>query len=170
MAPPAWTWRDPRDMTTAGVVLSVVLSLVASAACGGSPSSPTVTVGDAKFTVEVFTTSQERTRGLSGREVLEPGAGAIFVYEPGGASALWMKGMLFDLDFVWIDEDCTVVDVIQSAARPEPRTPDASLTRYKSSTPATYGLEINAGEAESARIRTGAPVRFSGFSVAGDGC
>jgi hypothetical protein len=157
-------------MKAPGVVALVVLALVASATCGDSPPAPTVTVGDAKFAVEVLATPGERTRGLSGRETLEPGAGAIFVYGSGKASALWMKGMLFDLDFVWIGEDCTVVDVTKNVPRPEPGKPDASLPRYRSSAPATYSLEINAGEAESAEIRAGATVRFSEFSVTGNGC
>ena len=87
-----------------------------------------------------------------------------------GAVAIWMKEMLFDLDLVWIGEDCTVVDVTGKAPRPEPGTPDARLPTYRSSVPATYSLEVNAGDVERLGVRVGDSVRFSGFDLEGPGC
>ncbi len=120
--------------------------------------------------VEVLRSPQDKGRGLSGSPSLEPGTGALFVYAPEQAPAFWMKGMLFDLDFVWIGGDCTVLDVTERVPRPAPGTPDTSLPVYSAPASAAYNLEINAGEAGSAGIRPGDRVGFSGFSVDGGGC
>ena len=157
-------------MRGAALALTVSLAVVVWAACGHTPRTPLVTIGDAEFVVEVLRTPEERSRGLSGRPSLEPGSGALFVFESGRASAFWMKGMLFDLDFVWIGGGCTVVDVTERVPRPAPGTPDGSLPTYSPDAPAAYNLEIDAGEAESAGIVPGDRVRFSGVSVDGNGC
>ena len=157
-------------MSGAALLASVALSLLTAMACGGSSQAATVAIGGAAFQVEVLTTPAERTRGLSGREMLEPGSGALFVYEPGAAGAIWMKGMLFDLDLVWIGEDCTVVHVTENVPQPESGTPDTRLPRYRPGVPATYVLELNAGEVERSGIRAGDKVRFSGFDLEGPGC
>ena len=152
----------------AAVAVSVAVTTLA--ACAHTPRTPMVTIGDAEFVVEVLRSPQDKDRGLSGSSSLEPGTGALFVYAPGQAPAFWMKGMLFDLDFVWIGGDCTVVDVTERVPRPDHGTPDRSLPRYSAPASAAYNLEINAGEAGSAGIGPGDRVGFSGFSVAGGGC
>ena len=154
-------------MPGAALLASVALSLLVAVACGGPSQAASVAIGDAAFQVEVLTTPAERTRGLSGRDSLEPGSGALFVFEPGRAVAIWMKEMLFDLDLVWMGEDCEVVHVTEKVPKPEPGTPDTRLPRYRPSAPATYVLELNAGEVERSDIRVGDKVRFSGFT---DGC
>ena len=158
------------SMPDVRLIVAVLLTLLAATACGSSSQEATVTVGDATFVVDVLTTPQQKTRGLSGREEMEPGAGAIFVYGPGEVPTFWMKGMLFALDSIWIGEDCTVVDVTENAPRPEPGTPDARLPRFRSSVPATYNLEVNAGDVARLGVRVGDSVRFSGFDLESLGC
>ena len=155
------------DLLAAVAVSAAITTL---AACAHTPHTPMVTVGDAEFVVKVLRSPQDRGRGLAGSPPLEPGTGALFVYAPEQAPAFWMKGMLFDLDFVWIGGDCTVVDVMERVPRPDHGTPDTGLPIYSAPASAVYNLEINAGEAESAGIRRGDRVGFSGFSVAGGGC
>ena len=152
----------------AAVAVSAAVAMLA--ACAHAPRTPMVTVGDAEFVVDVLRSSQDKGRGLSGSPSLEPGTGALFVYAPEQAPAFWMKGMLFDLDFVWIGGDCTVVEVTERVPRPAPGTPDTSLPVYSAPASAAYNLEINAGEVETAGISPGDRVGFSGFSVDGGGC
>ena len=150
-------------MPGAALLASVALSLLAAMACGGPSQAATVTIGDAAFQVEVLTTPAERTRGLSGRDSLEPGSGALFVFEPGRAVAIWMKDMLFDLDLVWMGEDCEVVHVTERVPKPVSGTPRVRRPRYRPSAPATYVLELNAGEVDRLGIGVGDDMRFSGF-------
>ena len=144
---------------------------VAAVGCGRAGSSASiVTVDDVGFEVEVAHTPTERAKGLSDRESLAPMAGMLFVFETGRASAFWMRGMEFALDFVWIGEGCAVVDTTVDVSSPAPGTLDSELPFYQAAVPAAYALEVNAGEVERLGILAGDQVRFSGISVKGADC
>ncbi len=135
---------------------------------GGAP--PTAHVGGAAFEVEIAFTTDARTRGLSGRDGLPDGAGMLFVFDGGVASKFWMREMRFALDFVWIGDNCEVVDIHANVPPPPPDTPLGELPLYESETPARYNLEITAGEAAKRGIAIGDAVKFSGFSGEGATC
>ena len=135
---------------------------------GGTP--PTALVGGAAFEVEIAFTADARTRGLSGRDGLADGAGMLFVFDGGAASAFWMREMRFALDFVWIGDNCEVVDIHANVPPPPAGTPMGELTLYESEPPARYNLEINAGEAAKRGIAVGDAVKFIGFSGEGATC
>ncbi|MDP6549211.1 MAG: DUF192 domain-containing protein [Dehalococcoidia bacterium] len=135
-----------------------------------TPERPGVRVGPAAFEVETAITSADRTRGLSGHPPLTPGAGMLFIFERESKYTFWMIDMLFALDMVWIGAECTVVDITFNAPPPAPgQTPD-QLPRFSPGAPARYVLEINAGEADSAGIRPGDPVLFTGELAGRHGC
>ena len=129
---------------------------------------PVVEIGDAApfgelragFAVEVADDAVERSRGLSGREPLPEDGGMLFVYQEPLVPGFWMRQMRFPLDFVWIGEDCEVVDVTPDVPAPGSGTPDSELTVYRPGTPVLYNLEVNAGTAERHGIEVGDPVRF----------
>ena len=125
----------PSDSAVAIVFLTAVLGLATAAGC--SQAVPAVKVGDGRFEVEVAQTPAQRARGLSGRDSLAPGTGMLFVFETGRASAFWMKGMRFPLDFVWIGEDCSVVHTTIDVPPSLPGTDDYALPRYVSAPTST---------------------------------
>ena len=158
-------------------MISVLKALLLSIALGcagagtiAAPDGPTVSVGNVVFEVEVANTSQSRSKGLSGRDSLPDMSGMIFVFESGRASNFWMKGMRFPIDFVWIGEECTVVDTHSNVQPPTPGTDDGQLPLYRSDSPAVYTLELNAGKVTEVGIEVGDPVTFSGFSGEGIFC
>ena len=118
----------------------------------------TVTLGGAELSVEVAVTPSERQTGLSGREGLDADAGMLFNFPSGVAGGLWMKGMRFGLDFVWVGPGCTVVDVTQNV--PPPQGPDDPLPVYRSAVPATAVIEIAAGRVEALGIAVGDTVTY----------
>ena len=128
-------------------------------------------IGDAVFPAELAVTSPERTKGLSDRDGLEPGTGMLFIFEDREASSFWMRKMRFPLDFVWISEDCHVVEITSNVPFSKPDTPTSSLPSYRPSTAAAYNFEINAGEASEFGIRVDDAVRFTGIpDHVGDTC
>ena len=130
-----------------------------------------VMIGDAVFPAELSVTSPERTKGLSDRDGLEPGTGMLFIFEDREASSFWMRKMRFPLDFVWISEDCHVVEITSNVPFSKPDTPTSSLPSYRPSTAAAYNFEINAGEASEFGIRVDDAVRFTGIpDHVGDTC
>ena len=167
-----------RDGLRKGIrLISVLKALLLSIALGcagagtvAAPNGPAVTVGNAAFEVEVADTPQLRSKGLSGRDGLPGMSGMIFVFEFGRTSNFWMKGMMFPIDFVWIGEECTVVDTHSNVQPSAAGTSDGELPLYRSSSPAVYTLEVNAGKVVEFGIEVGDPVRFSGFSGEGIFC
>jgi uncharacterized membrane protein (UPF0127 family) len=127
-------------------------------------------VGAASFEVEPAITSAQHTQGLSGRPTLPTDTGMLFIFEQESKLTFWMIDMRFALDMVWIGAGCTVVDITFNAPPPEAdQTPD-QLPRFAPGVPAQYVLEINAGEADSAGIKPGDPVLFTGNLAGLHGC
>lgn len=94
----------------------------------------------------------------------------LFIFESGKASAFWMKGMRFPLDFVWIGADCAVVDLTEGVQHSPPNTPNSELALLESSSPAAYTFEINAGEISRFGIDIGDEVRFHSIESASANC
>ncbi len=154
------------------VQVAVTLGILIGVACADSsgPTGPAVTVGSSWFEVEIAATSQERSRGLSGRESLPDSSGMLFVYDSAQTPSFWMREMLIPLDFVWIGEDCSVVDLHTNVPPPPPGTSTGSLPKYKPANPVRYVLEINTGKVDELGIEIGDPVSFEGIDVTGVGC
>ena len=132
--------------------------------CGGAePTTPRVLIADATFDAEIASTPAERARGLSGREALPPGSGMLFLFETGQIPTIWMKGMMFPLDIVWIGRECVVVDADVDVPVPLPGAPDSDLALYTPAAPAAYALELNAGVVARSGVRVGDGVSFSNF-------
>ena len=134
------------------------------------PSGPVVTLGSVPFRVELAITSEQRIQGLSGHPPLAPGAGMLFVFEQAQRYSFWMREMLFPLDMIWIDAECTVVHITRNAPPQAPEQALADLPRYGPPVPILYVLEINAGEAESAPVTVGSPAQFTGSLTGRYGC
>lgn len=115
------------------------------------------------FGAEIADTPELRSKGLGERDSLPEQTGMLFIFPSGQASSFWMKGMRFPLDFVWIGEDCTVVDLTENVQHSPPETPSSELEIFQSAHPAAYTFEINAGEVSRFDIETGDDVRFHGI-------
>ncbi len=120
----------------------------------------TVSVGDSELVVEVAATAAQRQAGLSGRTDLGALDGMLFSPDGGRMTSLWMKGMLFDLDFVWIGPDCEVVDI--HADVPAPERPDGAVPIHRPAAIAAWVIEIAAGRAAELGIGVGQPVGYGG--------
>lgn len=131
---------------------------------------PVVKIGDALFPVDLALTPEQRSQGLSGREVMAADTGMLFIFENEGTFSFWMKEMHFPLDIVWIGADCTVVDVTLGAPPPEEDQALADLPRFSPNSPAQYVLEINAGEFVEQGIEPGDLVEFVGDLDGLHGC
>ncbi|MXX53045.1 MAG: DUF192 domain-containing protein [Dehalococcoidia bacterium] len=131
---------------------------------------PRVNVGNAVFDAELAFTPEDRTQGLSDRESLPQTTGMLFIFEEARTPTFWMYHMRFDLDFVWIGEDCIVADIHHNVPRQADGQQPSDLPRYSPNVDVLYNLEINAGRAEELGIEIGDKVTFSGFSGTGAVC
>lgn len=105
-------------------------------------------------------TPEERKKGLGERESLEINKGMLFVFDTSDNWAIWMKGMKFPIDIIWIDENKKIVSIAQNVVT-QPGKKDSELAIYKPSAPAKYVLEINAGLANANGLAAGDMVNFS---------
>ena len=97
-------------------------------------------------------------------------SGMLFVFEPGEATSFWMKGMMFNLDFIWIGDNCMVVDTMSNVPFPMPDSKDEGFDLYSSEVPATYVLEVNEGVIDHLDINIDDKVIFTEISTIGVGC
>ncbi len=111
-----------------------------------------IQVGAESLSVEVVDTPEKITKGLGYRDTLGSD-GMLFVMPTRSIPTFWMKGMRFDLDFVWIDSN-TVVDLSANVLA-EPKVPDAQLKIYSPKAPVTHVLELPSGDIEKKGIRIG---------------
>lgn len=122
-----------------------------------APKANTMEIGDELLSIEIANTPSKITKGLGERDSLGSN-GMLFVMPSRGIPTFWMKGMRFDLDFVWIDGE-KVVDASQHV-KAEPGVPDSALRLYAPIYPVTHVLEMNAGEINKRGIQVGDTVRF----------
>jgi uncharacterized membrane protein (UPF0127 family) len=101
--------------------------------------------------VEVARTEAEKVRGLSDRDRLAPDRGMLFVYGAPVRPLIWMRGMRFPLDILWI-RDGRVVDLVRGAKAP---APGEAPQEFAPSDDAQYVLEVPAGFAERHGIAVG---------------
>lgn len=117
-------------------------------------SISTVTVGSKKFVVEVATSAEDQSRGLSGRAELAKGTGMLFIFEPAQIQSFWMKEMKLALDIVWVANN-KIIGFERNVPPPAPGTPPEQLTIYSPPSAIDYVLELNVGD--SSQLKVGDP-------------
>jgi len=103
-------------------------------------------IGVKEWQIEMADTPTSRIRGLSYRDSLTPGKAMLFVFDEPDYYGIWMLGMKFPIDIVFINEDMKVIDVFNNIK------PETYPTSFRPSKKALYVLEMNAGEARDIKI------------------
>ena len=99
------------------------------------------TSGNLVIVVEFASDEAQRRWGLMYREELAAGTGMLFIYRSEAMRAFWMKNTLIPLDMVFFDSAGRFVSLHRDV-------PPLTLALRRSTAPAQYVLELNAGEAE----------------------
>lgn len=73
-------------------------------------------IGGKNMIVELATTSESRTLGLSNRKNMPKETGLLFVFEESLMHGIWMKDMNFGIDIFWFDKDFNLIDKRLSVA------------------------------------------------------
>jgi uncharacterized protein len=107
------------------------------------------------LTLELADETAEQEVGLSGRKSMRRDHGMLFSFPAGAIPGFWMKGMLFPLDFVWIDTN-KVITQIDRNIRPE--SYPHLILRPKGEV--RYVIEVNAGVADELHLSLGQEIEF----------
>lgn len=93
------------------------------------------------WAVEIARDDLSRTKGLSGREILYPKKGLLFVFDKMENNYFWMKDMLIPIDMIFFDNNWKIILIENNLqANSFPNT-------FGGDVKSQYVLEINAGEA-----------------------
>jgi uncharacterized protein len=139
-----------------GPVIAVLLGLVAgpalAAACSEDRADLKGPHGQARFSVEIADTVEERAVGLMNRDKMASSHGMLFVYPDEQPVSFWMENTLIPLDMVFIDAE-GVVQHVHANAKPLDRTAIPSEASVQ------MVLEINGGLAARLGIVPGTVLR-----------
>jgi hypothetical protein len=137
-------------------VALLALFLVAPACSGGSGGGPEATLtihtarGEVEVAVEVADSSEERQRGLMGRQELAPDAGMVFLHEEPSTSGFWMKDTLIPLSVAFWDDQGRIVGLVDmEPCRSEP------CDVYAAPGPWVGAVEVNQGFFANSGVRVG---------------
>lgn len=119
----------------------------------------TMKVGERIINVEIADTEEEQAKGLSDRETLKEDNGMLFVMPKNSFPSFWMKGMQFNIDVIWINEN-KVVEISKDLPAPDPETSTDELPRYKPTQSTSYVLEVNTGFVDQNNIKVGQKVEL----------
>lgn len=123
------------------------------------PTISTNQTTKALVNIEVADSSDERSKGLGGRQSLSSDSGMLFIFDKEGKYNFWMKGINFPLDFIWIKGD-QIVEITTNVQPPAPNQPDSALQLFTSSYNFDKVLEVNGGFANSLNIKPGDKLEF----------
>lgn len=141
-----------------GLAAAVVLFFVVSAFCflilhrsAGLKPEAEIVIGDSfPMAVEIARTGEERYKGLSGLDEIKFDQGKLFIHQSKAKHPYVMRGMLFDLDFVFIDGS-EVADIQEGVSKDYEGQISGEVEYDKV-------LELRKGTVESAGIEKGEKV------------
>lgn len=103
------------------------------------------------YVVDLAISDEEKEKGLQNRDHLAKDRGMLFALAGNAPQKFWMKKTLIPLDILWLDYTGQII-FIEHAAVPCEKDP---CPVYGPSVPASYVLEINAGDAARLDMRVG---------------
>lgn len=96
---------------------------------------------------QLATTPEQREVGLMYRSEMPRHEGMLFVFEQKSRQCFWMKNTLLPLTAAFLDDDGTIVNLVDMA--PQTTNPHCSAR------PVRYVLEVNQGWFARARVKAG---------------
>lgn len=138
------------------IALAVMLLIGLALYYQSHPLVSKIRIGQAVITTEVAATEAQKQKGLGGRSSLADDRGMLFPYDHKEQYNFWMRGMLFPLDFIWIDGS-RVTDIAENVLPPSGNEPPVII---KPAVGVDKVLEVHAGTVQRLGIQIGDTVEF----------
>lgn len=103
---------------------------------------------------EIADTPGAREKGLSGRASLSPRDGMLFVFNTPDYFSIWMKGMHFPIDIIWIANG-RIIDMKEDVPPPAHDIRTENLPIYSPIARAEFVLEVQSGFSKKNNIHIG---------------
>lgn len=117
----------------------------------------TLEINGHKIKTERAQTPDQRALGLGERDTLATNHGMLFDFPTSGKHGIWMKGMRFPLDIIWLKEG-VVIDLATNVPVAEPGS--LNLDIYSPQADADKVLEVNAGTIERLKLKVGDKIKI----------
>ena len=114
--------------------------------------------GGVIINAELADTPKKRAEGLMYRDYLPRDRGMLFTFGQAQLWTFWMKNTKIPLDIIWMNEKKQIIHIAQHV--PICTRTDDSCPQYQPNAPATYVLELGAGEAQRLKLEKGMSVKF----------
>lgn len=139
-------------------MLGPLMMLCVAAGCASAGSGANwVELKGKRFTVEIADDDAERSRGLMFRDELAPDSGMIFIHDYEAPQGYWMKNTKIPLDILYFDSSRKLVS---ASERVPPCSAGDQCPPFRSTGPALYVLELNAGTVETLGVKPGDELVF----------
>jgi uncharacterized membrane protein (UPF0127 family) len=116
-----------------------------------------VQIGHENFSLLVTRTQKERELGLGAVRVLPEHHGMLFEFSEGGQVGIWMKGMKYPIDIIWLNPKKQVIHIERNA---QPSSYPKNIFTNPAGTSAYYVIEVHAGETTKLGLQKGQSVDF----------
>lgn len=138
------------------ISISVILGIGLFWYYSTHPLKAKVRIQGTIFSVDVAATEAQKQKGLGGRKTLLADQGMLFPYDHKETYNFWMRGMLFPLDFIWIDGKI-IADLTENVQPPQN---GENPVVVKPAVPVDKVLEVSAGTINRLGITIGDRVDF----------
>lgn len=109
-----------------------------------------------KIDIEIADNDYERQLGLMNRKSMEEMQGMLFIFPEERIQSFWMLNTLFSLDILFINSQKEIVTIHKNTI------PLSTKESYRSTEPAIYVLEVNAGFCDKHNIKLGDKIYWIG--------
>ena len=133
------------------VVITFIMFLVANFSIV-KKNTPSVSIKNKTFYVDIAKTDQEKGEGLSIYDKLPSANGMLFIFEKPDYYSFWMKNMKFAIDIIYI-KDNKITDIYKDV--PPPKSKNEFLPIIKPKEQSDTVLEINAGLCDKYNFKKG---------------
>lgn len=145
-------------------VLVLVVVILAFAKFKGfnffpSFGSKTASINGHTYNLLIANDDKSRQIGLSNRKSLDKNTGMLFIFPNTGKYSFWMKNTQIPLDIIWINDN-KIVYIVKNAPPQAGKT--GNLPVYTPTADAHYVLEINGGEVDKNKFKSGDTVTLKG--------
>lgn len=135
----------------AGAVLIGAVSLFSQS----NTASSVLHLPNKEISLIVVSTSETRTKGLSGMESLPENTAMLFSFNEPDRYGIWMKDMKFSIDILWLDEKGKIIHIENDIS------PDTYPKVFTPLEISSYVLEANVGFAKENDLKVGKTLNFS---------
>ncbi len=117
------------------------------------PKMISIKIGKARVKAELAESFWKKAVGMMFRKSLSRNSGMLFPFSYDSYHAIWMLGMIFPIDILWLSSEKKVVGMSEKA---QPWSPDIFYPRQR----VRYVLELPAGFCKKHGIRIGSSAVF----------